>query len=124
MAGSTMTFVETLIGSVKKVKCSWKADDATGAVTGTTTHPYSGRFIGLITDPAAGGVQPDDNYTVTVTDADAVDLLLGAATANRDETNTEFILEASMAGVAMSQLTFNVSGAGNSNEGTIYLLIR
>jgi len=122
MAGSSMTFTETIIGSVKKIKCVWVSDDATGAVSGTTVEGYSGRFLGLITDP--GAPAPSDNYTVTVTDSDGVDLLLGAATANRDTANTEFIKEADMGGVAMSKLTFAVSAAGNSKAGTIYLLIR
>jgi hypothetical protein len=122
MAGSSMTFTETTVGTVKKIKAAWVSDSATGAVSGTTTESYSGRFIGLITDP--GATAPSDNYTVTITDADGVDLLLGAAIGNRDTANTEFIAEASMAGVAQSVLTFNVSSAGNSKIGTIYLLIR
>lgn len=117
-----MTFTEIVFGSVKKIKVEWVSDGATGAVSGTTAQVYSGRFLGLITDP--GGTAPDDNYTLTITDDDAVDLLLGSATGNRDETNTEFIKEADMAGVAASKLTFNVSSAGNSKTGTIYLLIR
>jgi hypothetical protein len=122
MAGSATTFTETTIGTVKKIKCEWTSDDTTGAVSGTTTNSYSGRFIGLITDP--GATAPTDNYTVTVTDDDSVDLLLGAATGNRDTATTEFLAEASLAGVASSKLTFNVSSAGNSKIGTIYLLIR
>lgn len=122
MAGSSMTFTEITIGSVKKIKAAWVSDDTTGAVSGTTTEVYSGRFLGLITDP--GAPAPSDNYTVTVADDDGVDLLLGAATGNRDTATTEFIKEADMAGVAMSKLTFAVSGAGNSKQGTIYLLIR
>jgi hypothetical protein len=122
MAGSSMTFEEITCGSVKKVKVAWVSDDAAGTASGTTTQVYSGRFIGLITDP--GATAPDDNYTVTITDDDGVDLLLGAATTNRNAANTEFILEASMSGVAMSKLTFNVAAAGNSKTGTIYLLIR
>jgi len=122
MAGSSMTFLETRYTTVKKIKCAWTSDDTTGAVSGTTAYPYSGRFIGLITDP--GSPAPSDNYTVTVTDSDSVDLLLGSATGNRDTSSTEFIKEADMAGVANSTLTFNVSSAGNSKKGTIYLLIR
>jgi len=122
MAGSSMTFTEITHSTVKKIKAAWVSDSATGAVSGTTTGIYSGRFLGLITDP--GGTAPDDNYTITITDDDLVDLLLGAATGNRDTADTEFIKEADMAGVAMSQLTFNVSSAGNSKEGAIYLLVR
>ncbi len=122
MAGSSMTFTETKSGSVKKIKGVWVSDDSAGTASGTTTYAYSGRFIGLITDP--GSPAPSDNYTVTVTDGDGVDLLLGAATGNRDTINTEFLAEASLAGVANSTLTFAVASAGNSKGGTIYLLIR
>jgi len=121
MAAGTITFVETIIGTVKKIKATWVTGSAGEAAAGTTTEVYSGRFLGLITVPSD---TPSDNYTVTVKDSDGVDLLLAAATGNRDQTNTEFIAEASMAGVAMSALTFAVSGAGNSKKGVIYLLIR
>src|SRR5574343_1067336 len=99
MAGSAMTFTEVTHGSVKKIKCAWTSDDATGAVSGTTDKVYSGRFIGAITVPGTGGDAPDDNYDITVADGDGVDLALGALL-NRDTANTEFVAEASMAGVA------------------------
>jgi hypothetical protein len=92
-------------------------------VSGTTTRFYTGKFIGLITNPDNSDV-PSDNYTITVTDINGEDLLLGAATANRDLTNTEYITETSMAAVVGSKLTFNVSGAGNSKKGVIYLIIQ
>ena len=121
MAAGTITFVETIIGTVKKIKATWVTGSAGEAAAGTTTEVYSGRFLGLITVPSD---TPSDNYTVTVKDSDGVDLLLGAATGNRDQTNTEFIAEASMAGVAMDKLVFNINTAGNSKHGIVYLLIR
>jgi len=122
MAGSSMTFTEITHGSVKKIKAEWVSDNAAGTASGTTSEVYSGRFLGLITDP--GTTAPDDNYTLTIADNDGLDLLLGSATGNRDETNTEFVKEADMGAVAMSQLTFSISSAGNSKIGTIYLLLR
>lgn len=107
---------------IKKIKCNWTSDDTTGAVSGTTEHYYSGRFIGLITVP--GTPAPTDNYTITICDGDGVDLLLGSATANRDTVNVEFIKESDLAGVACSKLTFYISSAGNSKKGTVYLLIK
>jgi len=122
MAGSAMVFTERTQGSVRKIKCAWTTDDTTGAVSGTTTYFFSGRFIGLITDP--GSPAPSDNYTLIISDIDGVDLLLGAATANRHTTTTQFLAEASMAGAAWTRLTFAVSSAGNSKRGIAYLLIR
>ena len=123
MAGSAMTFTETRHGSVKKIKCAWTSDSATGAVSGTTTYGYSGRIIGAITVPGAAGDAPTDNYDITVTDSDDVDLALGAL-ADRDTANTEFVAEASMAGIASGTLTVSVTHAGNSKKGTLYLFIR
>lgn len=122
MAGMVCTITETTHGSVKKIKFAWTSDDAAGTATGTTTVPYSGRFIGLITVPSAV-TAPDVNYDITITDVDGVDLLLGAG-ANRHNINTEFVAEASMAGVAHSKLTLNVAAAGNAKLGEVYLLIR
>ena len=121
MAAGTITFTETTWGTVKKIKAAWVTGSAGEAATDTTTGVYSGRFIGLITDPTS---TTTDNYTVTVADSDGVDLLLGAATSNRDQTNTEFLAEASLAGVANDTLTFTISGAGSSKTGNVYLLIR
>jgi hypothetical protein len=121
MAGSSTTFTETTLGSVKKIKCAWVSDSVSGAVSGTTTEAYSGRFIGLITDP--GATAPTADYDISITDADSVDLLLGAGI-DRHTSTTEFVAEASMAGVAMSQLTFNITAAGANKIGDIYLLIR
>lgn len=123
MAGSSMVFTEITHGTIKKVKAGWTSDDATGAVSGSTSHYYNGRIIGVCTVPGTVGDAPTDNYDIAVTDADGVDIALGAL-ANRDTANTEYVSEASMAGVAYSLLTVAVTNAGNSKKGTLYLYIR
>jgi hypothetical protein len=123
MAGATMTFTETVYGTIKKIKCAWLSDDATGAVSGTTTNYYDGRFIGACTVPGLAAAAPTDNYDIAVSDADSVDIALGAL-ANRDTANTEYVAEASMAGTAQSKLTVAVTNAGNTKTGTLYLYIR
>lgn len=126
MAGSAITFTETRVGTVKKIKCAWTSDDTTNAVSGTTTYSYSGRFIGAITVPGTVGDQPDNLYDIEIVDyseATTLDLALGAL-ADRSNTTTQFVAEASMAGAANTQLTFSITNAGASNKGTIYLLIR
>jgi hypothetical protein len=123
MAGSATTFTEIIHGSVKLVKCAWTADDATGAVSGTSTEYYNGKILGLATVPGTGGTQPDDLYDVAVTDNNSLDVLMSAG-ANRDELNTEYVLSTSLGAVVESQLTVAVTNAGNSNTGTVYLYIR
>lgn len=123
MAGSAMTFTEITHGTVKKIKAAWTSDDTTGAVSAQTTNPYSGRIMGAITVPGTGGVEPSVNYDIAVNDGDSVDVALGAL-ANRHNTNTEFVSEASMAGVAHDKLTIAITNAGNSKQGTLYLFIR
>jgi hypothetical protein len=123
MAGSSVTFTEMTHGSVKCVKAAWVSDDATGAVSAKTTRTYDGRCIGLATVPGTVGDQPTDNYDLAVTDANGFDVLLGAGQ-NRDNVNTEYVAEASMAGVPGCQITFAITNAGNAKKGTAYLWIR
>jgi len=122
MAGSAMVFTEIRHSSVKKIKAAWTSDDTTGAVSGTTTYPYSGKLIGAITVPD-GTAAPSDNYDIAINDDDSVDVALGALI-DRDTADTEYVAEASMAGVANSKLTIAITAAGNSKKGTVYLYIR
>ena len=122
MAGSLMTFTEIRHSSVKKIKAEWTSDDTTGAVSGTTTYPYDGNLIGVITVPD-GVAAPSDNYDIAINDDDSVDVALGAL-ADRDTANTEYVAAASMAGVANSKLTIAITNAGNSKKGIVYIYIR
>ena len=45
MAGSSMTFEETTLSTVKKIKATWVSDDANGTASGTTSSVSNGRFI-------------------------------------------------------------------------------
>jgi hypothetical protein len=123
MAGSAMAFSETVHAGVKKIVAAWTSDDATGAVSGTTTSPYDGELVGLTTIPGTGGDAPDLNYDVAVTDVGGHDVLLGAG-ANRHNVNTEHVAKASLAAVAGSKLTIAITTAGNANKGTVVLYIR
>jgi len=123
MAGMVVTITEIAHASVKLIKFAWTTDSGTATATGTTTGYYTGKILGLATDPSAGGTQPDDDYDITVTDTNSLDVLMGGG-ADRDETNTEYVLSTSLGSVVESQLTINVSAAGNSNVGAAYLYIR
>lgn len=123
MAGSAMVFTEITHTSAKKIVAAWTSDNATGAVSGTTTAAFDGAIIGLTTIPGAGAAAPDDNYDVAITDVDGHDVLLGAG-ANRDTLNTEHVTSATLACVAGSKLTVAITNAGNANTGTVILWVR
>jgi hypothetical protein len=113
---------EERFGTVKKVKFVW-VSAADGSASGATTYPYSGEILRLVTVPAGAPSVPTDNYDVTVTDEDGTDVLMGAG-ANRDEANTEQVLASSLGCVANDKLTINVTNAGDTKGGTLYLYIR
>lgn len=121
MANMVVTITEVVHTSPKMVKFAWTSDDAAGTATGATTNYYSGKILGLATDP--GATAPTDNYDITITDKNGLDVLIGAG-ANRDTADTEYVAEASLGSVVASQLTINVSNAGNAKLGTAYLYIR
>ena len=122
MAAGSMTITEKVSGTIKKIKATWVASTGdAGTVSGTTTNRYDGRIIGVCTVPNANA--PDDNYDIALNDTDGVDVALNALL-NRDTANTEYVAEASMAGIAKSTITIAVTAAGSGNEGTIYIYIR
>ena len=124
MAAGSMVITEISHGTVKKIKAAWTASTGdTGTVSGVTTKEYDGRIIGVITVPGTGDDAPDADYDIALNDSDGVDVALGAV-ANRHTSNTEYVAEASMAGVAHSPLTIAVTAAGSGNKGTAYIFVR
>lgn len=116
------TITEETISDVKKVKFVW-VSGADQAATGTTTKAYSGEIIRLVTVPAVAPNAPSDNYGVTLTDEDGVDVLMGAGAA-RDTANTEQVLASSLGCVANDKLTLNIATAGAAKGGTVIAYIR
>ena len=120
MAG-TVTVVEELLGTVKKIKWAWTST-AGGAADLITVSPYTGKVQALVTVPDATDV-PTTLYDVTVTDEDGTDVLAGAG-ANRSATATEQVLSASLGIVANDKLTVNITNAGAAKKGIAYLYIQ
>ena len=125
MAAGSVVITEEVFGTVKKIKFAWTAGTVgeAGTASGQTTKVYSGKILGLATVPGTGGDQPDDDYDITVADEDGMDVLMGGG-ANRDETNTEYVLSASLGAVANDKLTFAVAAAGSGLKGVAYLFIQ
>ena len=116
----TVTVTETVHTSVKKIH--WAVmSSSSGVATQATTNVYDGKLITCVTNP--GTTAPTDDWDMTITDSDSVDLLCGNG-ADRDTADTEVIAEASMSAVAGSVLTLNVANAGDSKVLDVYLYIR
>ncbi len=124
MAAGTVTITEETYGTIKKIKFAWTSGTGgdVGTASGQTSNVYSGKILGLATNPDA--TAPDDNYTVTILDEDSMDVLMGAAVGNRDTANTEYILSTSLGAVANDKLTINIASAGSAKIGIAYLYIR
>jgi len=124
MAAGTVTITEEIYSTIKKIKFSWTSGDGAeaGTASGQTSEAYSGKILGLATDPDGTAI-PTDNYNITVTDEDGMDVLMGGG-ANRDTAVTEYVLSTSLGAVANDKLTINISGAGTNKKGIAYLYIR
>lgn len=116
-----MAITETTHGSVKKVVWTWTSD-ASGDASEATTVAFDGKLIGLTTIPDGTDV-PTLNYDIVVNDGGGHDVLLGAG-ANRSDTATEHVAEASLGAAAASKLTLVVSNAGNAKKGTVIIYVR
>ena len=124
---ASVTLTEETLGVIKKIKWAWTAHTdgkvATTTTNAVTTKTYNGEIVRLVTVPDAT-TAPSDNYTVQVFDGDNADVLMGAATSNRDTANTEQVLASSLGVVANDTLTLYVEGAGSGGKGTVYLYVR
>jgi hypothetical protein len=116
------TITEENAAHVKKIKFVW-VSAADGTASGTTTMPYSGEIIRLVTIPAAAAAAPSVDYDVVVNDQDNTDVLMGAG-ANRHTANTEQVAASSLGCVANDLLTLAVSNAGDTKGGTVILYVR
>lgn len=142
MAGSSMTFTYEdgqdglgRPGRIQRVIASWVSDDAAGTASGTS-RKLCGRLIKAMNAPSAAGVQPTDNYDITITDSDSVNILSGSLPtldniSNASKTERYFFvkntdaapLSTSTAPLVSSALTIAVAAAGNSKQGAITLYI-
>jgi hypothetical protein len=117
----SVTITDARNEGITKIKFEWTSE--TNSATGTTTDVYSGQVLELVTDP--GSAAPTDNYDVTITDADGVDVLAGQG-ADRDTANTEYVIHSDstpLGVVADSQLTLSIGTAGDAKTGTVYLYL-
>lgn len=118
---------------IRKVIASWTSDGS-GDATGTT-----GKIVGTLvkgtTNPTDG---PTDNYDITLTDEDGVNILASCDDdlADRDTTNSEevyFLVKDHAAGtplaqslhpVVCSKITVTVAAAGATKSGVLTLYLR
>ena len=119
MALGTVTASEERLYNVHKVTFAWTAGTGAeeGTASGTTTYPYSGQILRVVTVPAAGGDAPTALYDITLTDEDTIDTANGLL-ANRSATATEWVTTG-MGAVVGDKLTLNITNAGSAKKGTV-----
>lgn len=118
-----------LTGGIRKVVCTWTTDSG-GAAAGTSKR-IVGALIKGVTDPGDG---PTDNYDITVTDEEGLDVLAvcQSGLSNRDTTNSEqvYFLVLDAAGTPLAQsvhpvvsdaLTVTVANGGSVKSGQLIL---
>lgn len=113
------------------VVCSWTSD-ASGDATGAAK--MVGTLVKASTNPTDG---PTDNYDITLTDADGVNVLTACQSnlTNRHTTNSQevyfLVLDAAGSPLAQSvhpvvcgDITVTVAAAGNTKSGVLTLYFR
>lgn len=121
-----------LIGGIRKVVAAYTTDSG-GAASGTTKR-IVGSLIKGVTDPGDG---PTDDWDITITDEEGLNVLAGCQSnlTNRDTTNSEqvYFLLLDAAGTPLAQslfpvvsdaLTITVANGGSTKSGQIILYYR
>jgi hypothetical protein len=76
MAGSVTTTTAQLAGGLTKYTLAW-VSDASGDVSGNAVTLGEGELQQVTFIPDGGATQPENEYDVTLLDADSVDVLGG-----------------------------------------------
>lgn len=105
---------------IQRVKFAW-VSAADGTASGTTASKFNGLVYECVTDPSA--TAPTDNYDITITDDDGIDVLHGLG-ANRDTATTEYLEASDGLGIVHnSTLALAIANAGDSKEGVVWLTL-
>lgn len=86
MAGTVTLTSHEKVGRFGKIVMTCVADASDGSFPATNLPAFSGRLIGLHTNP--GATAPTDNYDITLIDPEGIDRLQGVG-ANRHESTTQ-----------------------------------
>ena len=126
-SGSYDTIVDNRLGNICSLRYGWTSDASAGTVTQTDSEAktagipaITGTLLRVITIPDSDTTQPDNLYDITLLESNGFDLL-GAAGANRSESNTEALVIARFPFV-QERLRMQGSAMGNSNGGTIEII--
>jgi hypothetical protein len=132
MAGSAVITHRTRYRAIKWVQWDWTSD-ASGDVDGAISAPINGEIMAIDTVPGAGGVQPTDNYGITLLDENGVDVAEGLL-ADRDNATSQRVLPVIEQTVGSNPYGFRaivdgplelvVVAAGAANEGRVRLYYR
>ncbi len=124
-AAGTVTQTLTYTHNFYALTYSWTSD-ASGNADKESTWPIGGYICKVITNP--GATAPTDNYDITLTNSDGVDVVHGEL-ANRDTSTSEEIVPVPGDNVTVygcsavsGTITLNVSNAGDSKIGTVTVL--
>jgi hypothetical protein len=127
MAGSIALTTSDLGGGVTKYSIAWTSD-ASGNVNGSSLALKRGRLLQVKFVPTNGGTEPSNDYSVTLLDADGVDVLAGKGASLSNTAASIAVPVVSSTSPAfidptLGNFTPTVSAAGNVTNGRIDLLI-
>lgn len=119
--------VETWEGSspIQVIQLAWTTV-ATGAFTSTDTNYTGEGFLYMVETDPDGTAAPTDDYDITLTNANGVDIM-GGALANRDTANTEIVmplLNGNYTAIPfIGTLTLAITNAGANKSGKVRLYL-
>ena len=119
VAGAPPSRQDRIQEPVWRYKVEWTSD-AAGAASGDIGHVISGAIASVVTVPSTTAA-PTASYDITLTDDYGFDLLAGGG-ADRHTSNKERINPTAIQ--YHGNLTLNVTNAGDTKSGIVYIYVR
>ena len=125
-AGVTVAYADS--HPIMKVSFAW-VSDATGDASTTTTRTICGQILRACFIP--GDATPSNNYDITLTDSDGLDVLITLGSNLSNSTASQVVpvvtngTDGNMApNTCCGVLTFTVDNAGATKSGTLVIYVR
>lgn len=108
-------------GNIQLLKFDWLSDGSGDVSATSSTGKYTGCILSVLLVPDGSTTTPSDQYDITLTDSNSIDLLSGQG-ANLSNVNN-VLVNSGLLPLVHDTISLTVAHAGSAKGGLVYIWI-
>lgn len=108
-------------GNIQLLKFDWLSDGSGDVSATSSTGKYTGCILAVLLVPDGSTTTPSDQYDITLTDSNSIDLLSGQG-ANLSNVNN-VLVNSGLLPLVHDTISLTVAHAGSAKGGLVYIWI-